>query len=104
MMATMNQTAGKSEGKVEQPRIDTRAMWAGIAFAFIFTAIIYLLGPSLDPVRATLLPDQGPSGYYWKLPSPTFASHLSAWGLYLAHQVSLWGLIWYAQTRVKKYT
>lgn len=103
-MATINPTVGKPERKVEQPRTDMRAMWAGIIFAFVFTAIIYLLGPSLDPVRATLLPDQGPSWYYWKLPSPTFASHLSAWGLYLAHQISLWGLIWYAQTRVKKYT
>ena len=103
-MATMNPTADKSERKVEQPRTDMRAMWAGIVFAFLFTAIIYLLGPSLDPVRATLLPDQGPSWYYWKLPSPTLATHLSAWGLYIAHQVSLWGLIWYAQTRVKKYT
>ncbi len=99
-MATMNTTVKKAE----QPRTDTRAMWAGIIFAAVFTGIIYLLGPSLDGVRATLLPDQGPSWYYWKLPNPTFATHLSVWGLYLAHQISLWGLIWYAQTRVKKYT
>ena len=103
-MATMNPTVEKRERKAERPHTDMRPMWAGIVFAFVFTAIIYLLGPSLDPVRATLLPDQGPSWYYWKLPNPTLATHLSVWGLYIAHQVSLWGLIWYAQTRVKKYT
>jgi hypothetical protein len=99
-MATMNPAAVKAI----QPRYDMRAMWAGIIFSLAFTAIIYLAGSSLDPVRATLLPDKGPSWYYWKLAEPTVASRLSAWGLYLAHQVSLWGLIWYAQTRVKKYT
>lgn len=98
-MATMKTTLKQAE----QPRTDTRAMWAGIIFAAVFTGIIYLLGPSLDGVRSTLLPDQGPSWYYWKLPNPTLITRLSVWGLYLAHQISLWGLIWYAQTRVKKY-
>ena len=40
---------------------------------------------------------------YWKLPQPTFWTRLSAWGLYAAHQIAFWGLIYYAQTRVKKY-
>lgn len=31
-------------------------------------------------------------------------SHLTAWGFYALHQLTIWGLIWYAQTRVKKYT
>jgi hypothetical protein len=89
--------------RTQPPRRDRQAMWAGVAFAFIFTAIIYLAGPSLEPVRATLLPDQGAAWYYWKLPEPTLATRLSVWGMYLAHQLASFGLIWYAQTRVKTY-
>ena len=50
------------------------------------------------------LPDQGASWYYWKLPEPTFWTRASAWGLYLAHQISNLALIYYAQTRVRRYT
>lgn len=103
-MATSNPTFGKTTRSSDQPRTDMRAMWIGIAFAFVFTAVIYVAGPLLEPVRMTLLPDQGASWYYWKLPEPTLITRLSAWGLYLAHQFALWGLIWYAQTRVKQYT
>lgn len=99
-------TADKPQNlpRSQTPRRDIQAMWAGIAFALIFTAIIYLADSSLEPVRATLLPDQGASWYYWKLPEPTLATRLSVWGMYLAHQFASFGLIWYAQTRVKKYT
>ena len=45
--------------RTQPPRRDRQAMWAGVAFAFIFTAIIYLASPLLEPVRATLLPDHG---------------------------------------------
>ncbi|MCA0458729.1 MAG: hypothetical protein LCI00_32545 [Chloroflexi bacterium] len=102
-MATI-ETAVKTRGKSDQPRTDIRAMWWGVGFAFVFTAIIFIAGPLLDPVRATLLPDQGPSWYYWKLAEPTAITRLSVWGLYAAHQVIWWGLIWYAQRRVTKYT
>jgi hypothetical protein len=85
-------------------RADFTALWVGIAFSLLFTALIWWAGQYLDGVRATLLPDQGASWYYWKLPSPTIWTRLSAWGLYFAHQATVWGLIYYAQTRVKKYT
>ncbi len=90
--------------RTQPPRRDIQAMWAGVAFAFLFTALIYIAGPALEPVRATLLPDQGPAWYFWKLPEPTLITRLSVWGMYLAHQFAIFGLIWYAQTRVKKYT
>lgn len=80
----------------------TRWLWAGIAFSFVFTGIIWLAGGWLNGI--TRLPDQGPSWYYWKLAEPTFWTRASAWGLYLAHQITSWGLIYYAQTRVKRYT
>jgi hypothetical protein len=74
----------------------------GILFSLIFTGIIWAAGARLEAFPK--LPDQGPSWYYWKLAEPSAITHLTAWGFYLAHQFAMWGLIWYAQTRVKKYT
>ena len=51
-----------------------------------------------------LLPDQGASWYRWKLPDPTVWTRLSAWSGYVAHQLVAWGLIFYAQTRVRTYS
>lgn len=86
------------------PMQSSTALWLGIAFSFVFTALIWWLGDRLEPVRATLAPDTGASHYFWKLPDPTWITRASAWGLYLAHQFVSWGLIYYAQTRVKTYT
>ena len=87
--------------KPAQP-LDTRALWGGIAFSLIFTGMIWWAGGRLDSI--SLLPDQGASWYYWKLPSPTFWTRATAWGLYLAHQFAIWGLIFYAQKNKLKYT
>ncbi|MEZ4608564.1 MAG: hypothetical protein R2865_17690, partial [Deinococcales bacterium] len=54
--------------------------------------------------RIALLPDQGVAWYYWKLPHTTIRTRLSVWGLYLLHQLSSFALIYYAQTRIKRYT
>ncbi len=83
-------------------RQDFQAVLTGILFGLIFTGIISWAGQFLD--RSSFLPDQGASWYFWKLPNPTFWTHATAWGFYLAHQVTIWGLIYYAQTRVKKYS
>jgi hypothetical protein len=87
---------------LDNPRTAQIALWAGIAFSLVFTAIIWWAGQRLEAVK--LLPDQGVAWYYWKLPAPTFWTRLTAWGFYALHQVTLWGLIYYAQTRVKKYS
>ena len=50
------------------------------------------------------LPDQGATWYYWKLAEPTTMSRITSWGFYLAQQFIIWGLIWYAQKHVRKYT
>ncbi len=78
------------------------ALWLGIAFSLGFTALIYALGPSLPQID--FLPDTGYAWYYWKLPEPTFWSRATSWGLYLAHQISFWAIIWYAQKSKLKYT
>lgn len=79
-----------------------KALFAGIAFSLLFTALIAWAGQFLD--RSTFIPDQGASWYFWQLPNPTIWTRASAWLLYLAHQFTLWGLIYYAQTRVRKYS
>lgn len=78
------------------------SLWAGIIFSLAFTALIWWTGQRLAAVPH--LPDQGPAWYYWRLANPSFWSHATAWGFYLLHQVTLWALIYYAQTRVKKYS
>ena len=87
---------------LENPVTARLALAGGITFALLFTALIWLAGERLNAIP--LLPDQGVAWYYWKLPEPTFWTRLTSWGFYALHQVSLWGLIYYAQTRVKKYS
>jgi hypothetical protein len=79
-------------------------LWGCVVFSVAYTALIYALGPLLADVRAQLLPDQGAAWYYWTLPEPTFWSRATSWGFYLLHQLAIWGTIYYAQTRVKRYT
>lgn len=93
---SMDRTASKPR------RVDLMVMWGGIIFSLVFTALIWWAGPRLDSV--TLLPDQGAAWYYWKLPEPTFWTRATAWGLYLAHQFTIWGLIFYAQRNKLRYT
>ncbi len=85
-----------------RPKASTRALWLGIAFSLGFTALIGWAGQRLDSIA--LLPDQGVAWYYWKLPEPTTWTRLSVWSLYLLHQLTLWGLIAYAQKNRPKYT
>lgn len=74
----------------------------GVVASVLLTGLVWLLGQRLHGV--TLLPDQGASWYYWKLPDPTFWTRASAWVGYAAHQLVSWGLIYYAQTRIRRYT
>lgn len=78
------------------------ALWGGIVFSAVVTGVIALADPLL--ARFALPPDQGFDWYYWKLAEPTALTRLTVWGLYTVHQVAFWGLIYYAQTRVRKYT
>lgn len=95
MSISTNQTARKAR------RADVVALFVGIAISLAFTAVIWLAGARLESIR--LLPDTGPSWYYWQLPEPTFWTRATAWGFYALHQIAAWGAIYYAQTRVKRY-
>ncbi len=88
-------------GLLKDPKWGQIALWAGIAFSFIFTAVIWVAGDRLAAFVKP--PDQGPLDYYWKLAAPTTLTRMIAWGSYLAQQFFNWGLIFYAQKRVKKY-
>lgn len=78
-------------------------LWAGIAFSGLFTLLIWALDYRLAGIE--LLPDTGFSWYYWKLPSPTFWTRATSWGFYLAHQLVIWAIIYYAQVLNKhRYT
>ncbi|WP_327087198.1 hypothetical protein OIE66_33440 [Nonomuraea sp. NBC_01738] len=79
-----------------------RVLTLGVLAAAVLTSLIWLLGQRLHGI--TLLPDQGAAWYYWKLPEPTMWTRVSAWAPYAAHQLAFWGLIYYAQTRVRSYT
>jgi len=98
----MTSSKPKSPDTTSSTRSDINALWIGILVSLVFVGLIWYLGPLLNSIQ--LSPDQGASWYYWKLPNPTFWTRATAWGFYLLHQLSFWGLIYYAQTRVKKYS
>lgn len=81
---------------------DRTALLAGIAFSLVFTGIIWWSGQFLD--TSGFLPDQGASWYFWKRPDPTFWSRFTAWGLYLAHQISFWVVIYLAQKQQPRFS
>lgn len=83
-------------------RKDKLALLGGILFSLAFTGLIAWAGQRLD--HSGFYPDFGADWYYWRLPAPTFWTRAAAWGGYLLHQFTLWGLIYYAQTRVKTYS
>jgi hypothetical protein len=78
------------------------ALWAGIAFSLIFTAIIWWSARLLADVPH--LPDTSAAWYYWRLARPDIWATITAWGFYAAHQISIWTLIYYAQRSKLKYS
>ncbi|MFC4852076.1 hypothetical protein [Actinophytocola glycyrrhizae] len=78
-----------------------RVLVLGVLAVLLLTGVVWLLGQRL---HVAFLPDQGAAWYYWQLPEPTVWTRLSAWLGYAAHQVVSWGLIYYAQTRVRRYS
>ncbi|MBM3507373.1 MAG: hypothetical protein FJX64_06565 [Alphaproteobacteria bacterium] len=71
-----------------------RALWLGIAFSVGFAALTAALDPLLPTIA--FAPDTGASHYYWQLPDPTFWTRLLVWTCYAGHQLTIWGIVWYA--------
>jgi hypothetical protein len=88
------------------PKPDTEGRTLNLTFlaallaSALFTALIVAIGPRLAGVAH--LPDQGGAWYFWKLPSPTFWSRFTAWGLYALHQASVWVLVALSMRQQKK--
>ena len=79
------------------------ALAAGIAFSALFTAFLWWTG--------TIWPTPAPYGveipgfwYEWQLEFPTAWTRATAWGGYIAHQLTLWWLISYARRQRPAYT
>lgn len=87
----------------ETTEVDSnQAMWWGVGFSFAFTLLIWAVRPLMPEINFP--PDQGVTWYLWKLPDPTFWSRATSWSFYLLHQVTMWGLIYYAQKNNARYS
>lgn len=79
-----------------------RALLIGVGFSLVVTGLIWALGDRL--ASFVLRPDlETPYWYPWVTASPTGWTRFSVWGLYLSHQISIWWLIWRAQSAKLKY-
>jgi hypothetical protein len=75
----------------------------GVAFSLTFTGLIWWVGDRLDLFE--LRPDRDIAFWYpWVSAAPTVWTRVSVWVCYAAHQLTIWGLIWYAQSRKTRYT
>ncbi len=101
MIGTQKVATSVQENQPFRPTVKTLAI-GSVVFSLIYTGIIWLLGDRLTAFGK--LPDQGALWYYWKLAEPTWATRLSAWGLYLVHQLANFYLIWRAQRSRPGYT
>lgn len=88
---------------ISNPRSVNIALWGGIAFSFAFTVLIWAANPLLE--RFIIAPVSTDAMFYdWQLTTPVNTAQIILWSFYLLHQVAFWGLIYYAQTRVQKYS
>lgn len=72
------------------------SIWWGIAGCATIIAIIILLGPYSEGFVLTPIKDKD-FWYEWQLAEPDFWSRFTAWGGYTLHQITAWGIIYYAQ-------
>ena len=81
----------------------THGLIFGICFSLGVTALIWLAAGRLDEFE--LRPDRDVAFWYpWVTATPTIWTRASVWGLYAAHQLTIWWLIWKAQTQKSGYS
>jgi hypothetical protein len=98
----INKKDKKTISKKYKPKTAVYVWLGAIIFGFLFTTLIWLLGPNLNHFTAILVPDQGSSWYFWKLPSRDFWTMSIVWIFYLANQFLIWGAIYWAQKNLTK--
>ena len=94
--STREQIPATAETQKASQLSSSLVLWAGVVFSALFTLLIWALDFRLSSIE--ILPDSGAAWYYWKLPAPTFWTRATSWGFYLAHQLAIWGIIYYVQT------
>jgi hypothetical protein len=78
------------------------AVWSfGVAFAIGFCALIWLLGPSLAHFTDTFIDRNDLDWYYWQLPVRDVLGMAIVWAIYLANQIAVWMVIYFAQKDIK---
>ena len=73
----------------------------GILIAAVFTTIIAVTAANLSGFE--IVGKTVPFAYPWRLTQPNAAARLTAWGLYLVHNITAWVLIYLAQREKPKY-
>lgn len=74
-----------------------KAFILGIIWSFLFTLIVAWSATGLGSFRQTLLPDQGATWYYWKLPNFSLWATITMWVCYGLHQILSWYFIYKLQ-------
>ena len=70
--------------------------WWGFVGCLLIMFSILLFGPYSNGLVFT--PDKGDMWYFWQLLEPSWQTRASAWIGYFLHQISIWWLIFYAQS------
>ncbi|HUI87415.1 MAG TPA: hypothetical protein VLX61_01695 [Anaerolineales bacterium] len=74
----------------------------GVLASAAFTAVIGLTAANLT--RFQIVGPTIPFAYPWRLLQPTALASLTAWGLYLLHNLIVWTIIYLAQREQPKFT
>lgn len=74
-----------------------KAFILGIIYSVLLTLIIAWAATGLGAFRQMLLPDQGATWYYWKLPNVSLGAAITVWLCYGLHQTLVWYFIYKLQ-------
>ncbi len=93
---------------MSSPATDSRSATRGLVLAIggslLFSAAIWYANSRLAGWTLAVREPGGPRIYPWQLAEPGLASRASAWSGYLLHQLTIWWLIWKAQSAGLAYT
>jgi hypothetical protein len=82
----------------------SRGLALAIGASLLFSAAIWLANGHLAGWTLAVREPGGPRIYPWQLAEPGPWSRATAWSGYLLHQLTIWGVIWKAQSTGLRYT